>query len=417
MTVPANNGAVAWSDRGGHRRWLAREADRILDFYQWTCLNPGGGFDWLDADAQPMPDRRRELWINARMIYVHALAHITGRPGAGDMVDHGLAYLNGAGRDREFGGWYSVLDAAGDPIVDDKLSYGHAFVLLAASTAALAGWEPARKLLDEASRLIDERFWDEAQGLCADTYDRRWRHLEAYRGQNPNMHLSEAYLAAADATGDSAYLDRATRIARRLIGEQAAGHDWRLPEHYTADWQPVLDYNSENPDDLFRPYGSLPGHWFEWARLITQLHATQAGEPWMLDAAKSLFNRGIEDGWDSDRGGLIFSVDFSGRPVNRDRFHWVTAEAIGAAALLWRITGESEYQRWYQRFWSFADRYLIDRVHGGWHHQLDSDNRPVDSVWKGKPDAYHAYQATLFAGLDPRHGLAASLLADEGVRS
>ena len=54
------------------------------------------------------------------------------------------------------------------------------------------------------------------------------------------MHLTEAYLAAADTTGDDAYLDRAARIARRLIGEQAASHDWRLPEHYTADWQPVL---------------------------------------------------------------------------------------------------------------------------------------------------------------------------------
>jgi sulfoquinovose isomerase len=113
---------------------------------------------------------------------------------------------------------------------------------------------------------------------------------------------------------------------------------------------------------------------------------------------------------------LIFSVDFSGRPVNLDRYHWVTAEASGAAALLWRITGESVYERWYQRFWSFTDRYLIDRVYGGWHHQLDGNNRPVDSVWKGKPDAYHAYQATLFAGLDPRHGLAASLLAEKAAK-
>ena len=54
----------------------------------------------------------------------------------------------------------------------------------------------------------------------------------------------------------------------------------------------------------------------------------------------------------------------------------------------------------------------FDRGHGGWHHQLDGGNRPIDSVWKGKPDAYHAYQATLFAGLDPGHRLAASLLAD-----
>jgi sulfoquinovose isomerase len=411
-TVAVHSGVQGWPDRLGHRRWLAREADRILDFYQWACADPGGGFDWLDGVGHPMPDGRRELWINARMVYVYALAHITGRGGAAGMVDHGLAYLNGIGRDQEFGGWYAALGADGKPVSDEKLCYGHAFVLLAASTAFLAGWAPARELLDEASRLIDERFWDEDQGLCVDTYDRRWQRLEAYRGQNPNMHMTEAYLAAADATDDLTYLDRAARIARRLIGEQAASHDWRLPEHYDTSWQPVLDYNAESPDDQFRPFGSTVGHWFEWARLITQLHATQVGEPWMPEAAANLFRRGIADGWDAERGGLIFSVDFSGKPLNRDRYHWVMAEAIGAAALLWRATGDSEYERWYQRFWSFTDRYLIDRTHGGWRHQLDRENRLTDTVWPGKPDAYHAYQATLFAGLDPRHGLAASLLAD-----
>jgi mannose/cellobiose epimerase-like protein (N-acyl-D-glucosamine 2-epimerase family) len=233
--VAVQRGVQGWPDRPGHRRWLAREADRILDFYQWASADPAGGFDWLDAIGRPMPGGRRELWINARMVYVYALAHITGRPGAAGMVDHGLAFLSGAGRDREFGGWYSALGAAGEPVDDDKLCYGHAFVLLAASTASLAGWEPARELLDEASRLIDERFWDDAQGLCADTYDLRWQRVEDYRGQNPNMHMTEAYLAAADATGDMAYLARAARIARRLINEQAASHDWRLPEHYDTN--------------------------------------------------------------------------------------------------------------------------------------------------------------------------------------
>lgn len=404
-------------DRPGHRRWLAREGDRILDFYQWASADPGGGFDWLDEVGRPYPSGRRELWINARMTHVYALAHIDGRAGAAGMVDHGLAYLNGIGRDADCGGWYAALGRNGQPAADGKECYGHAFVLLAASTAVLAGWEGARGLLDEASRVIDQWFWDEADGLCVDSWDRRWQRLDDYRGQNANMHMTEAFLAAADATGDEAYLGRAARIARRLIHEQAAAHDWRLPEHYDTDWRPLLGYNADKPDDQFRPFGSTVGHSLEWARLITQLHATPAGEPWMPDAAARLFRRAVADGWDAERGGLVYTVDFDGEPVDRDRFHWVTAEAIGAAGVLWRVTGEAQYELWYQRFWSFADRFLIDRDHGGWHHQLDPENRPVDTVWKGKPDAYHAYQATLFAGLDPRHGLAGRQLGDHGDRT
>lgn len=404
-----------WADRAGHRRWLAREGDRILGFYQWACLNPSGGFHWLGSGGAPLAGQRRELWINARMVHVYSLAHLAGRPGAAAMVEHGLEYLRGIGRDAEFGGWFWALDEGGRPVDDTKQCYGHAFVLLAASSAALAGFQAARTLVDEAATVITDRFWDDTAGLCSDTYDRRWERALDYRGQNPNMHMTEAYLVAAEVTGNSEFLGRAARIAERLIRQRAASHEWRLPEHYDANWSLILDYNADDPDNLFRPYGSIVGHWFEWARLLVQLNATDAGDAWMLDAAQNLFSRGIEDGWDDARTGLLFTVDFSGKPINRDRYHWVCAEAIGAAALLWRVTGEDTYQHWYQRFWTFADRYLIDTVDGGWRHQLDEDNRPVDTVWKGKPDAYHAYQATLFAGLDPRRGLAAAAAA--GVES
>jgi mannose/cellobiose epimerase-like protein (N-acyl-D-glucosamine 2-epimerase family) len=380
-----------------------------LDFYQWACVDPAGGFSWLNSDGSPMGGGRRDLWINARMVYVYSLAHLAGRPGAGAIVDHGLAFLNGSGRDAEYGGWCWSIGVDGRPADDTKQSYGHAFVLLAASAAARAGRVGARELLDDVASLITDRFWDDANGLCFDTYDRKWRALEDYRGQNPNMHMTEAYLAAADATGDQRFLTRAARIATQLIGQHAAAHEWRLPEHYDVTWSPLLDYNRNDPDNLFRPYGATVGHWFEWARLLVQLHATAVGEPWMLDAALGLFRRGVDDGWDTERTGLIFSVDFSGEPVNRDRYHWVVAEAIGAAALLWRVTGDPDYEHWYQRFWAFADRYLLDRRRGSWHHQLDDGNRPIETVWKGKPDAYHAYQATLFANLDPMRGFAASM--------
>ena len=36
---------------------------------------------------------------------------------------------------------------------------------------------------------------------------------------------------------------------------------------------------------------------------------------------------------------------------------------------------------------------------GSWHHELDTSNRPQASVWPGKPDLYHAVQATLIPRL------------------
>jgi sulfoquinovose isomerase len=62
-------------------------------------------------------------------------------------------------------------------------------------------------------------------------------------------------------------------------------------------------------------------------------------------------------------------------------------------------TGDPRFDTWYRTFWDYAQRYLIDAENGGWHHELDPQNRPAPSAWLGKPDSYHAYQATLIPSL------------------
>lgn len=407
------NAGGAWIDRPGHQRRLRGSRDDLLRAYQYAGMHPRGGFGWLGDDGTISVEHPRELWINARMVHIFALADLDGRPGALDMVEHGIDYLTGIGRDDGAGGWFWAIGEDDAPVDTSKQAYGHAFVLLAACSALLAGEPRAGALLEQADGVINDHFWDENAGMCRDTADREWSVMYPYRGQNANMHMTEAYLAAAEATGEHRFLDRASRIATRLIRNLTAANDWRLSEHYDIDWNPALDYNRDDPENLFRPYGSAVGHWFEWSKLLVGLHATAAGEPWMLDAARTLFDRGVTEGWDRLRGGILFTVDWRGQPLNTDRYHWVIAEAIGAAASLWRATGDPAYDGWYRRFWSYADRFLIDPDRGSWRHQLDEQNRPTDTVWKGRPDAYHPFQAILSAMTPLDRGVAAALADKE----
>ena len=79
--------------------------------------------------------------------------------------------------------------------------YGNlAFVLLAHAHALMAGVEEARNAgLDATFALMEQHFWEPANGPYADEATPDWR-LSAYRGQNANMHACEANLAAFDAT-------------------------------------------------------------------------------------------------------------------------------------------------------------------------------------------------------------------------
>jgi mannose/cellobiose epimerase-like protein (N-acyl-D-glucosamine 2-epimerase family) len=107
--------------------------------------------------------------------------------------------------------------------------------------------------------------------------------------------------------------------------------------------------------------------------------------------------------------GFVYTIDWEGRPVVRERLHWVVAEATATAAALFRATGEATYAGWYQTWWDHIACSFIDHDLGGWRHELDASNRPSSVVWNGKPDSYHALQATLIPRLPLAPGLTAAL--------
>ncbi len=384
-----------------HARWLEAEGDRLLAFSR-GARHPAGGFAWLDEAGRPQLDRPVELWITCRMTHVFSLAHLMGRPGSGPLADHGVRALTGRFRDHAHGGWWAGVDGSGDPTSRDKTAYEHAFVVLAAASATCAGRPGAEKLLAEALDVLLGRFWDDEHGMVVEQWDEAFERLDGYRGVNANMHTVEAFLAAAATNGDRTLLDRALRIVQRVVHELGPAHHWRLPEHFDAAWVPQLDYNVDAPAHPFRPYGATIGHWLEWARLALHLRAALGGSApgWLLDDAVALFDASVREGWAVDGAdGFVYTVDWEGRPVVRERMHWVAAEATATAAALHAATGDPAYRTWYTTWWDHLAEVFVDTDLGSWRHELDSRNRPSGVVWNGKPDSYHAFQATLIPRL------------------
>jgi sulfoquinovose isomerase len=388
-----------WVTLPSHRTWLSRQTEDLFAFFERQSVNPLGGFHELDDAGDPLPigvppGRRpdRQLHVTTRMTHCYAIAHLLGRPGAEALVDHGMAFLWDGHRDTKHGGYFWGVGYDG-PSDDTKQAYGHAFVLLAASSAKMAGHPDADRLLTDISTILAERFWEEAHGAVAEEFGRDWSVFSQYRGQNSNMHLTEALMAAFEATGDSTYLAMAERIAQLIIGRHAAENGWHLPEHFTADWRSDKEHDG-NP--VFRPYGTTPGHSLEWARLLLQLwELGTRKQDWLPDAAKRLFGRAVQDGWDHEKGGFYYTLGWDGAARIRDRYWWPCCEGIGAAAFLNAIDGDAVYEEWYRRIWNFSAAHLIDRDHGGWHAQLDDALKPNTGPFYGKPDLYHAVQACL----------------------
>jgi len=387
-----------WATLPSHRTWLYQQAENIFSFFA-NSINPRGCFLDLDEDGKPLaggpsrPDPAlRRLHRTSRTVYSYALAHLLGRPGADMLVDHGVRFLWDRHRDAVHGGYFSsVGDNA--PADTSKQAYGHAFVLLAASGAKVAGHPDAARLLSDVSTILSEHFWEDEYGAAAESFTAGWQPLELYRGQNANMHLTEALMAAFEATGDDNYLRMAERIADLLIRRHASQCGWRVPEHFTPHWQLDEGYSG---NVVFRPSGLTPGHWLEWSRLLAQLGELGGNRlGWLRDAAKRLFLSAVKQGWDLAAGGFYYTVDWDGAPRMRQRFWWPCAEGISAAAFLNALENDLFYEEWYRRIWDFTATHFIDCEHGGWYPQLDERLQRANDPFFGKPDIYHSVQACL----------------------
>lgn len=371
------------------------------DLLEFGCQFPAvdGTCYYLGDDGTPWKEYNRETYATSRMVHVYTLGKYMGYKGSDELIDLAVKGLMGSARDKKNGGWYSSLTSDGGH-TENKLCYAHAFVILAGSGAVLAGHSKGKELLENALEIYDRYFWNEEAGMSCDTWNTEFTVMDSYRGLNANMHTVEAFLAAADVTGDEKYRERCGKIINRVVG-WASGNEWRIPEHYTSDWEPDMECNKENPDDQFKPYGATPGHGLEWARLIVQWALStykndNEKAKVYITAAENLFERAIKDGWNSDgEPGIVYTTDWNGKPIVHDRMHWVLAEAINTAAVLYRITDKKKYYDDYADFMLYLDKKVLDHEKGSWFHQMDRNNVPNGTVWPGKPDLYHAIQSTL----------------------
>lgn len=421
---------MGWFDGVEHQRWLSLRLQELLEYGEKTRVETG--FACLDSKGQIDYSQPIQLYITARMTHVFSMGVLMGIPGCRNLADHGIYCINEYFRDRVHGGWYDAIehkiDTQGNAVPypgrDDKRAYSHAFVLLGAASATACGRMGAVELLHEAIDDNNRHWWDLEYQMIRESYNRDYTVCEPYRGIDSNMHTVEAYLVVADVKHDDVWLERALAILRR-VSNNARANNWRLPEHYTQDWQPDLEYHADDRLNTHRAYGFEVGHVFELCRLMLQARAMlqQAKKPvpdWLLESATEMFDRARKDSWRRDgRPGFVFTVDVDGQPIISDRLAWVAFEALGATVALYRTTCNDQgspadmerYEHCYRSWLDYIHEFFLARG-GRIINRLDANNQPVDLDNHTLRDCYyHSVQAMLLPRLPLTPSIAVALSA------
>ncbi|MFK7854730.1 MAG: AGE family epimerase/isomerase [Granulosicoccus sp.] len=365
----------------------------ILDFYEPIVRADDGGFyQCFEDDGRVYDPGMRHLVSSTRFVYNYATAYrVHGKAHHLDWAKEGLDYLQRMHLQAE--GHYAWVIENGVVTDNRAMAYGHAFVMLAAASCVQAGVTSANTVIEKVWDFVEACFWDGEAGAYADERDGTLQHLDAYRGQNANMHMCEALLAAYQATGTPCYLERAKQLAQKFAIELASLNNGLIWEHYDTSWQCDMHYNIDKPDDLFKPWGFQPGHQLEWCKLLLMLNGESPDPVWVSRAAE-LFDAAMQKGWDTEHQGLVYGFAPDGSFSDAHKYFWVHAEGFAAAWRLYVQTQESRYLDDYNRLWQYSWKYLVDHQYGAWFRIRNQDGTAFDNLKSppGKTD-YHTMGA------------------------
>ena len=208
--------------------FLRAHIEDTLGFYLPRAIDASSGlFHFLRDDGSVYDAHTRHLVSSTRYVVTLGMAVRRGLGGhlARQALQQAFDFLP-VHRNPDSGGYAWLLDwRDGQARVLDGTNhaYGLAFVLLAHAHAHMAGVAGAHTGIAQTFDLLEQRFWEPAHGLYADEATADWQLLP-YRGQNANMHLCEALLAAYEACASGTYL----LTAPRLLAEQHHGAPGRV---------------------------------------------------------------------------------------------------------------------------------------------------------------------------------------------
>lgn len=143
-----------------------------------------------------------------------------------------------------------------------------------------------------------------------------------------------------------------------------------------------------------------PGHAIEAAWFILHEAMIRNGEQ-HLHTGLQMLDWMWERGWDREFGGLLYFVDLHGGEVQEYwhdmKFWWPHNEAIIAALLAHRLTGDARYEEMHSQVHDWAYAHFPDPEHGDWFGYLHRDGTVSSTLkgnmWKG---AFHLGRMQLY---------------------
>jgi len=342
----------------------------------WQRYSPdrehGGFLTFLDADGTVV-GTDKQIWGNGRISWVFSkLYNAVERRGEWlDLARHGIDFLCRHGFDADGRMFYSVT-REGRPLRKRRYLFSECFAVIAfAEYAKATGDECFAQRAKELYKLILR--YQSTPGLLEPKLIPGTRQLKSHAMPMILLSVTQVLRQIGD---DPLYKEVVDASLREI------------EDHFMKPELSVLVENvGPGGEFIDEPMGRTvnPGHAIETAWFIME-EARYRNDKSLTVLATRIMDWSMEIGWDRQYGGIFYFRDAKGFPCEQYehdmKLWWPHNEAIYAALLAYRLTGDTKYERWHQMVHDWAYAHFPDRKNGGWFGYLHRDGT-LSSTLKG----------------------------------
>ncbi len=322
----------------------------------------GGIFTGLGRDGTIL-ERDKSIWFQGRAAWTFATAYRVAEPNEEYLkaARSCLEFLKAYGQDTD-GRFFFRVSEDGKPVIKrSRYIFSELFAALGAAAYARAvGEEPtwAEEVFEGALRtlssgVLEPKFLRESEGFALPMII----IVVAQELRSANPKKETYYTALIDTLIE--------KIQRLFLNEE---HKCVL-EQSDVDGNPQFDH--------FEGRLLNPGHAIEGAWFIMKEALIRGNDGQLFALGKKMLDWMWEWGWDKEHGGIIYFKDALNHPSaeywHDMKFWWPQTEAVIAAMMAYRISGNEAYLAKFNAVYEWALTHFKDSEHGEWYGYLHRD--------------------------------------------
>ncbi|MFC4874008.1 AGE family epimerase/isomerase [Negadavirga shengliensis] len=372
-------------------------------------------FSLSERQNKMIVSQARHLWTasKAAMYYPDQPHYLEG-------AKHGFVFIKDKFWDKEYGGFYTLLDRQGNVISnsdEEKTAYGNSFGIYGlAAYFAVSGDSSALELAQKAFRWLEEHSHDPVYGGYFQSLTRDGSPLKraqdtpstatiGYKDQNSSIHLLEAFTELYSVWKDPLLKKRLEELLV-IIRDRIVQEEGYLQLFLYPDWKPV-SFREGTAEEIARHHSIdhvSYGHDVETAYLMMEashvLGIKNDKKTW--EVGKKMVDHALKYGWDDEVGGFYdggyyFKGDTKPEVVKDTKNWWAQAEGLNTLLIMADLYPDDEWDYFskFEKQWDYIQKYLIDHEHGEWYSGgLDKEphhsKTPKGHIWK---TAYHNFRS------------------------